>query len=83
MVACANEETTPIGADGDPSASLDLALSTARHFGVTSAAARSIVARVGRAVGRWRTAAAALKVKRGELDALATAFEHEDAVIAR
>lgn len=75
--------STPIGADGDPSASLELALAAAKHFGMTAAAARAIIRKTGKAVARWRATASALKLKKNEIDALATAFEHEDSLRLR
>ena len=75
--------STPIGADGDPSASLELALAAAKHFGVTATAARAIVRETRRSVARWRATASALKLKKSEIDALATAFEHEDSLRLR
>ena len=59
-------------------ASLDLALSVAGYFRLSQTEARNIAREVARAVAGWRQAAIALSVPSGELDLMASAFEHED-----
>jgi serine/threonine-protein kinase HipA len=71
--------STSISNDGDLSASLELALGVARQFGVSAADAKSASAAVGRVARSWRTHAAAMKIKKSEIERMATAFEHEDA----
>jgi serine/threonine-protein kinase HipA len=62
----------------DGSASLELALSVADYFGLDQAEARQIAGEVGRAVARWRDAAASHGLTRSEVDRTESAFEHED-----
>ena len=68
---------TPIDPD-DPSASLDLALANAEYFGLKMSDARAVIADVGIAVAPWRTIAQELGIGVGEIDRVASAFEHED-----
>ena len=74
--------TTAIDAD-DTTASLDLALSVASYFGLEMSEARRAAAQVGKAVTSWSRRAAALGLKRAEIDRMASAFEHEDLKSAR
>ncbi len=74
--------TTAIYLD-DSTASLKLALSVAGYFELTPSEERRIAAEVGRAVGAWRRVAAKLGLSRGEIDRMASAFEHEDLAAAR
>src|ERR1700733_1290058 len=62
----------------DSTASLDLALSVATHFGLKSEAPRLIAAEVGAAVVSWRKEAKKLGLTGKEIDRMASAFEHED-----
>lgn len=62
----------------DSTASLSLALKVAPYFELGSDEAHRIVAQVGRAVATWRKEAAKLGLAPGEIDRMATAFEHED-----
>ena len=62
----------------DPSASLDLAFNVARYFDLEIPQAKKIVKEVGAAVALWRKEATALKLKKAEIDRMASAFEHED-----
>jgi len=62
----------------DPSASLDLALGTTEYFGLDLAQAKKIAKEVGSATALWRKEAAKLKIKKKEIDRMASAFEHED-----
>lgn len=62
----------------DNTASLDLALNVARHFGVKPKAAKSIAMEVGKAVIHWRREAASLGLSSSEIDRMSSAFEHAD-----
>ncbi len=62
----------------DGTASLDLALGVAPHFGVKPDKAKAIAREVGAAVTRWRKIAAAMGLAAGEVDRMASAFEHKD-----
>lgn len=65
-------------ADGDPSASLDLALANAEYFGLKAVAARAIAREIAMATKDWRGVAAKFGLGPGACDRLASAFEHED-----
>ena len=69
--------TTNINLD-DGTASLDLALSVAEYFNLELRRAKSIAAKVAKAVGRWRGEATALGISRAEIDEMSSAFDHED-----
>ena len=73
--------TTAIDLDNG-TASLKLALDVAGYFELLPSEARRIAAEVGRAVGRWRRAAASLGLSKGEMDRMASAFEDEDLAAA-
>jgi len=62
----------------DGTASLDLALSVAGYFELDDAEARRIAAEVGLAVRSWRDEAARVQIAPGEIDRMASAFEHDD-----
>ncbi len=62
----------------DPSASLDLAIDAAHYFDLENLQAKKIVKEVGSAVVSWRKEALKLKIKKREIDRMASAFEHED-----
>ena len=62
----------------DPSASLDLAIDVAHYFDVDPKQAKKILKEVGSATTLWRQEAVKLKIKKTEIDRMATAFEHED-----
>lgn len=66
----------------DPSASLDHARSVARSFGLTGPASRSVIAEVAKSTRRWRTAAAAAGLSKGQIERMSSAFEHADLVSA-
>jgi serine/threonine-protein kinase HipA len=74
--------STAINED-DNTASLALALDVAGYFELDSAAAREIAAEVAAAVLEWRNEAARHGLSRGEIDRMASAFEHEDLRLAR
>lgn len=69
--------TTAIN-ETDGTASLKLAMDVAPYFDLKTAQAREIAKRVGRAVSSWRTEAAALGIKKVEMNRMASAFEHDD-----
>lgn len=62
----------------DPSASLDIAVSVAHYFDLDNSQIRNIFKEVGSATTLWREEAAKLKIKKTEVDRMASAFEHED-----
>lgn len=62
----------------DGTASLELALGVAPYFEIPAAEAREVAAEVGRAVAHWRAVAERLGIPSGEIDRMASAFEHED-----
>lgn len=62
----------------DGTASLDLALSVAEYFTLNETQAREIAAEVGRAVGGWREEAGRLGLAPGQVERMASAFEHDD-----
>ena len=62
----------------DPSASLDLAISVAHYFDLSSLQAKKIIKEVGAAVSLWRKEAAKFKIKKGEMDRMASAFDHTE-----
>src|SRR5712692_1881817 len=69
--------TTAIDLD-DGTASLKLAIEVAAYFELAPDEARQIAAEVGQAVAKWRKVAAKLGLTPGEIDRMASAFEHED-----
>ena len=74
--------STAITEDLDVTASLELALETAKHFGLNSVAAREVIVEVYSSVRRWREEASKFGVRNAEIDRMETAFEHEDADLA-
>jgi serine/threonine-protein kinase HipA len=62
----------------DPSASIDLAIAVAGYFDINSTQAKKIIKDVGLATASWRQEAAKLKIKKAEIDRMASAFEHDD-----
>lgn len=62
----------------DATASVDLALSVADYFDLKPAEAKKIAAEVGGAVSKWRDEANRVGVPKGEINRMASAFEHED-----
>ncbi len=69
--------TTAINED-DGTASLGLAMEVAGYFGLVPDHAHQIAAQVGRAVGSWRAVAAKFGLSAGEINRMASAFEHAD-----
>jgi serine/threonine-protein kinase HipA len=74
--------STNISGD-DGTASLDLALGVAENFKLSGPRARTIAADVGKAVGAWKRDASSLGIAKGEMETMASAFEHEDLAKAR
>jgi serine/threonine-protein kinase HipA len=62
----------------DPSASLNIAISVAHYFDLEILQAKQIAKEVGSAVSLWKSQALHLKIKKKEIDRMASAFEHED-----
>jgi serine/threonine-protein kinase HipA len=70
--------TTAIDFEDDGTASLDLAMSVAAYFELKAAEAGKIVREVGIAVRGWREVAAGVGLASGQIDRMASAFEHDD-----
>ena len=66
----------------DATASLELALSVADHFGLKASQAKTVAAEVGKAVKGWRKVAEGAGLKKGQIEAMSSAFEHEDLTLA-
>ncbi len=63
----------------DGTASLDTVLEVAPAYGISKPAeARRVAKEVGRAVSKWRAAAAKAGLQPRDLDRMASAFEHVD-----
>lgn len=62
----------------DSTASLDVALDVAPYFELEDAEARRIASEVGKAVRGWRQEAARAGLASGQIDRMASAFEHDD-----
>lgn len=62
----------------DATASLELALQAAYYFDISLADAKEIAYEVGTAVKSWRSVAADLGIPKGQIDRMASAFEHDD-----
>jgi serine/threonine-protein kinase HipA len=73
--------TTAITID-DGTASLKLAYEVAAYFELTAKDARALAREVGDAVSGWRKEAGKLGLSKGEIDRMASAFEHEDLTAA-
>jgi len=67
----------------NPEASLTTALEVAGLFRISQTQARSIVAEVSTATGRWREVAKTTGLSGQQLERLESAFEHEQSVSAR
>lgn len=70
--------STTIAPDGDPSASLDLALEAAGTFNLTAPEARAIAREVGVVTAGWRDTGDQMGFTGRELDRMASAFEHKE-----
>lgn len=73
--------TTAINED-DGQASLKLAYEVAPYFELKEEQARAIAREAGDAVASWRKEAAVLGLGKGEIDRMASAFEHGDLKLA-
>jgi serine/threonine-protein kinase HipA len=73
--------TTAINED-DGKASLKLAYEVAPYFELSDEEARAIARETGNAVASWRKESATLGLGKGEIDRMASAFEHEDLKLA-
>ena len=62
----------------DGTASIELVLSVAEYFGLSSNRARVVIAEVAKAAGTWRREAAGLGIARTEIEKMSSAFDHED-----
>lgn len=69
--------TTTIDLD-DGTASLNLALSVAKEFGLTQEEAKKIAKEIGSAVAKWREEARHFQINTAEIERMASAFEHQD-----
>ena len=74
--------STSIAEDPDLTASLELALEVADHFGVSKTSAKRVVSEVNSAVRGWREVAGSFGLGKGEVERMASAFEHSDAELA-
>lgn len=75
------ELSTTITFDGNPAASITLALEAAPEFMLSEREARAIAVEVRDALKAWRRVAAACGIAKAEIAEMATAFEHVDASI--
>ena len=64
--------------DTDPTASLDTAFEVAPRFGLSLTEARGIAKEVGAAVVTWRAVAKSFKLTAGQIERMASAFDHAD-----
>ena len=62
----------------DNAASIELALSVARHFALDDAAARAIAKEVSHAVSEWQSVAISIGLSKHACDRMASAFEHDE-----
>jgi serine/threonine-protein kinase HipA len=74
--------STAINVDGDPTASLDIALEVAPQFGLKATDAKRIAAEVGVAAAQWHTVASRFGIVSSEIERMRSAFEHDDAKAA-
>lgn len=79
----ARQLATPINVNQDRTASIDLAVEAAKGFLISADEARSIAADVAESVATWRAEATRVGIEGGEIERMASAFEHPDAVRAR
>ena len=73
--------TTTIDLDNG-TASLDIALSVAKEFGLTQEEAKKIAKEVGNAVVQWKEEARRFQIGSSEIERMASAFDHKDLVRA-
>lgn len=62
----------------DTTASIDLAMEVAHYFDLNDLQMKQIISEVALAVAQWRKEAQHLKIKKAEIERMASAFEHED-----
>ncbi len=62
----------------DPSASIDIAIDVSHYFGLGNRKAKQILKEVGNVTFLWRNEAAKFKIKKNEIERMASAFEHQD-----
>lgn len=62
----------------DSTASLDIVLKEAAYFDIDHFRAKKIVKNMGSVTALWREVAHSFKIKKTEIDRMASAFEHED-----
>jgi serine/threonine-protein kinase HipA len=74
--------STTISLDGDPTASLELALEVAGEFDVQESAAKEVAKEVGSVVSGWRSEAEKCGLSRREADRMSSAFQHKDLEMA-
>jgi serine/threonine-protein kinase HipA len=68
--------------EADNTASLALAVEVAGYFDLDDGKARDAAKQVGKAVSKWRVEAARHGLAKGEIDRMASAFEHDDLIAA-
>ena len=66
--------------EADQTRSLELARAVAPSFGVTAPRAKSIIAEVAKPIAKWRTVASEHAVTKRQIERMASAFEHGEAV---
>lgn len=64
--------------EDDTTASLSTAMEVAGYFELEESQAREIAAQVAQSTSQWREAAAEHGIGKGEIERMASAFEHED-----
>ena len=75
--------STTIDTDGDPTASIDLALQTAQMYRLSPTRAIEIVDEVEQATAPWRTVATRLELPARELELMLAAFDTPERTTAR
>ncbi len=68
--------------EADTTASLEIGFEVAGHFGLKKGEARAVAKEVGIAVRDWREIAKTFGLSKGEVDEMASAFEHADLTLA-
>lgn len=66
----------------DGTASLDLALSVAKEFGIKLEDAKLMAKKIGRVVALWKKMALQMKINPSEIERMASAFDHEDLALS-
>lgn len=75
--------STAINIDEDTTASIELAIDAAAEFLLTRDEAKAIAGEVARETSLWRQDARRLGIHPAEIERMESAFEHEDATLAR